>query len=139
MAPPDPFDASALRLPDSLAQTVLQTPKRPPRHQPREHFLKGPIPWSWLNAALKLPGRSLHVALLLWKECGCKRRRTVALNVQRAAGVLGVDTTTTRAGLRALEGAKLVTIRLRPGRPLEVTINEAPTQELCNTVEPPAL
>ena len=26
-------------------------------------FLKGPIPWAWLGAAVRLPGRALHVAL----------------------------------------------------------------------------
>jgi hypothetical protein len=130
VVPPDPFDVDTLRFTDA-ATPALQIPSstRPPRHRQGEPFLKGPIPWPWLKAALRLPGRSLHVALLLWKDVGVKNRRTVRFNLSRAAELLGVDTSTTRDGLRELERAGLLTVQVVPGRPSQVTVNDLPRAE----------
>jgi hypothetical protein len=35
-----------------------------------ERFLKGPVPLAWLQAAARLPGRSLHVGMVLWYVAG---------------------------------------------------------------------
>ena len=69
----DPFDPAVLTLP---RVATLPPPNRPPRHRSGEKFLKGPIPWAWLQRAFLLPGKALHVALLLWREAGCRRSRT---------------------------------------------------------------
>ncbi len=37
-----------------------------PRHRTGERFLKGPVPISWLIAALAISGKSAHLALALW-------------------------------------------------------------------------
>jgi hypothetical protein len=125
----DPFDLDALRAPDADLAALLSRPSRkPPRHRNGTAFLKGPIPWPWLKRACRLPGKALHVALLLWKEAGCRNNRTVSLCLARAAA-LGMHPDTARRGLRALAKANLVSIRNRPGRALEITLLEAPEDE----------
>src|SRR5262245_27202932 len=122
----DILDADALRAPPIDLDALRNRPSRkPPRHRGGEAFLKGPIPWPWLRLALTLPGRALHVALLLWKEAGCRRNRTVRF---RLAGVvdLGMHPDTAKRGLRALARVSLVAVRHHPGQALEVTLLDAP-------------
>jgi hypothetical protein len=122
----DPFDPDTLRAPNvDLASLCNRPSKRPPRHRNGEAFLKGPIPWSWLERACRLPGKALHVALLLWKEAGCRNSRTVTLCLARPAA-LGMHVDTASRGLRALASAGLVSIRRPPGKALEVTLLDAP-------------
>jgi hypothetical protein len=124
MTRPDSFDVDVLRLPGSDLAALRQRPRRkPPRHRQGEKFLKGPIPWPWLERAFLLPGKALHVALLLWREAGCRRCRTVrfCLNGDLPAGL---NRQSARRGLRQLADAGLVAIRRPPGRGLEVTLND---------------
>jgi hypothetical protein len=120
----DAFDANALRLPEAdLAALCRRPPRKPPRPRQGEKFLKGPIPWPWLARAFKLPGKALHVALLLWREAGCRRCGTVrfCLNAQLPAGL---NRQSARRGLRQLAGAGLVEVRRYPGKGLEVTLRD---------------
>ncbi len=129
MPPTDPFDPDALRGPAVDLDAIRKVlPKRPPRHRPGEAFLKGPIPWPWLNRALALPGKALHVAVLLWKEAGCRRSRTVRF---RLAGTVeyGFHPDTAKRGLRVLAKAGLVSIRWHPGQALEVTLLETDQEQ----------
>jgi len=124
-AAPDAFAVDALQAPAvDLAALARQPSRRPPRHRQGDQFLKGPIPWLWLEQAFRLPGKALHVALLLWKEAGCRRSRTVwlCLSGQMPAGL---NEQSARRGVRQLAAAGLVTIRYRPGCGLEVTLNDA--------------
>jgi hypothetical protein len=84
-------------------------------------WVKGPIPWPWLAMAARLPGKALHVAVLLWREAGCRKSRTVAFCLSRA-GELEVRQDSARRALRHLAAAGLVRVRPRPGRCLEVTL-----------------
>src|ERR1700722_11998574 len=104
----DPTDFRASTETD-LKALRSQPSRRPPRHRQREQFLKGPIPWPWLLRAMQLNGKTLHVALLLWKEAGIRRNRTIRFNLS-AMATIGVHRDTARRGLRALESAKLVTV-----------------------------
>ncbi len=121
------IDLAAFRVPVEVEFDSPQTRKssKPPRHQPGEHFLKGPIPWAWLQRAMKLPGKALHVAMLLWKEAGIRRDRTVRLNLS-AAEKNGVPTDTARRALEALEAGGLVSVTRRQGMASEVTLLDAP-------------
>jgi hypothetical protein len=112
-----------------LAALARQPTRKLPRHRQGEKFLKGPIPWDWLERAFPLSGKALHVALLLWREAGCRRSRVVVLCL---AGELpaGLNRQSARRGLRRLAAVGLVSIRQRPGRGLEVTLNEAPAGNL---------
>jgi len=125
MIPNDPFDPEALRLPTALDGQVVRPSKKPPRPRQGEAFLKGPIPWRWLERALTLPGKALHVALLLWREAGCRRRRTVRLCL-RGGLTAGLSRQAARRGVRQLAGAGLVAVRYLAGRGLEVTLLEVP-------------
>jgi hypothetical protein len=117
----DPFDPKNLRASDSPLKSFLA--KKPPRHRKGEPFLKGPISWPWLVRAAQLPGKSLHVALLLWREAGCRKSRTVRFCLSHAEG-MGMHFYTARRALRRLAIAGLVEINRQPGRGLEVTLLE---------------
>jgi hypothetical protein len=121
----DPFDPANLRLNGVDFRTAAKAPARarkPPRHRPGELFLKGPIPWPWLEAAARLPGKALALALCLWWEAGRRRCRTVKLCLGRVG--LGVSEQAARRALRALATAGLVALERQPGRGLEVTLLE---------------
>lgn len=100
---------------------TLITKMSPPRHQPGEKFLKGPIPWTWLQMAGKLRGRALQVGVLLWQKVGCERKSTIEFCLARGRE-MGMSVPVTRRGLRELEDAGLVTVARRPGRGLLVSI-----------------
>jgi hypothetical protein len=119
------IDPDWMRLPPSRTPPLLPA-RRPPRHRQGEKFLKGPVPWAWLDRAMRLPGKALHVALVLWKEAGCAKRRTVRLCLN---GPLpgGLTRQSARRGLRQLAEVGLVTVRHLPGRGLEVTLAEVST------------
>jgi hypothetical protein len=117
----NPFDPSRLEPAPTHVPTGRE--KRPPRHAPGEKFLKGPIPWRWLELAAELPGKALAVGLALWREAGCRKERTVPLNLSH----LGMSRRTAQRGLRALGKARLVAVEQRDGRPALVTLNDAPT------------
>jgi hypothetical protein len=138
MSPDDTLDLDAFRAPEVGPGAWRNIPsQKPPRHRPGEPFLKGPIPWPWLWRALTLPGKALHVAVLLWKEAGCRRKRTVRFRLAGTAG-LGMHPDTARRGLRALEAAGLVSVRHRPGRALEVTLLETDPEHPANLPDVPA-
>ncbi len=99
--------------------------RRPPHHRTGEPFLKGPIPWPWLQLAMQQKGKALHVALMLWKESGIRKSRTIRFNLSAAAKI-GIHRDTARRGLRALESAQLVKVTHRPGRAPEVTLRDTP-------------
>jgi hypothetical protein len=120
----EPLDLDALRAPETDLDALRKRPSRkPPRHRPGEAFLMGPIPWTWPRRAMTLQGKALHVAILLWKEAGCRRSRTVRFRLARTAE-LGIHRDTAKRGLRALAAAELVSLCHLPGRALEVTLLE---------------
>jgi hypothetical protein len=119
----DAFDPERWELHDSPMPLVhRQGPKARGSGQ-QGQFLKGPISWAWLRRAMRLPGKSLAIGLMLWRESGCVKDRTVRFCLARAAAD-GIPTTTARRAIRELERAGLVAILRKPGRGLEVTILE---------------
>lgn len=140
MCSPNPFDVDRLRIPDSghlmLSSGNHQKPRQPPRprlprHKPGELFLRGPIPWRWLEAAARLPGRAFVVGVVLWHLAGLRRHRTVRLTPSKTRS-LGLSPRVTRRGLKALEGASLIAVDRHRGRSPDVTILDAPGHDLCD-------
>jgi hypothetical protein len=125
----DPFDPERFRLNGSTFRgTETPRPAKPPRHRPGQWFLRGPIPWPWLETAARLPGKALVLALVLWREAGRRGgRRTVKLCLSRAG--LGLNEFAARRALRSLEAAGLVSVDRQPGRGLVVTILDAPVAD----------
>jgi hypothetical protein len=121
------MDLEKFRLPSSMTRPI-PSPKRPPRHRQGEQFLKGPIPWSWLERAGGLPGKALQVAMRLWQEAGFTKRRTVRFRLT-AMRCMKIGPQAARRGLRNLEQAGLVSVHRKPGKSLEVTLLEYPTSD----------
>ena len=115
----DLFEPQRLALPTSGKRPAANT--NPPRHRAGEKFLKGPIPWNWLAAAARQPGKALHVAIVLWFFAGVKKTGTVALSGAALRG-FGVNRHAGYRGLAVLERAGLVSVARHPGRMPVVTI-----------------
>lgn len=116
----DPFTPD--RLEPAPVKISTGRENRPPRHRPGEKFLKGPIPWRWLEVAGTLAGKALAVGLVVWREAGCSNERTVPLNLSN----LGIPRRTAQRALQSLNAAGLVSVENRAGRPPLVTLNELP-------------
>lgn len=110
------------RIRRASATSVLgSTPPAVPRHRGGELFVRGPIPWVWLSASARLPGRALHVGIVLWLESGLRASAVVTLSQQRLRD-LGVDRYASYRGLLSLERAGLVDVQRHPGRLSVVTL-----------------
>jgi hypothetical protein len=113
-----PIDIDRLRV--RSAQPGTRRPG-PPRHAKGESFLKGPIPLAWLEAAARLPGRSLHAGLALWYAAGLTRSAVVPLS--NLSGVrFGLDRNAKYRALEWLESAGLVKVERKLGRAPVITI-----------------
>ncbi len=47
------------------------------KQRQRGRFIKGPIPLSWIHKASILPGKALHVGMLIWHLVGLENSKTV--------------------------------------------------------------
>jgi len=86
-----------------------------PRHKPGEKFLKGPVPLNWLSRAGQLPGKSLHVGVVLWFLAGMYRTNSVALS-NGVLRLFGVDRHAKYRALNWLEQAGLIEQKYHAGR-----------------------
>lgn len=93
-----------------------------------DQFLDGPIPVAWLQQAAMLPGRSLHVAILIWCAASIYRTRTVSVSNITALG-FGIDRNAKYRALRWLEEAHLIEVDRRLGISPVVTIAESGDQQ----------
>jgi len=90
-------------------------------------FMKGPIPLNWVQAASKLPGKSLHVAIVLWFLVGIKKSKTVKLT-QLLLTQFGVNRNSKYRALKALAEAGLITFCSTSGKNPLVTILDIPKE-----------
>lgn len=98
---------------------------RPPRHV-HGRFLRGPIAWDWLMTAARLPGRALHIAVVIWDLVWRGDSMNVQLSLAAAAKELGCDRSSASRALAALAVAGLVETKHVPGRKVQVTVLNAP-------------
>ena len=89
--------------------------------KPYDKFLKGPLPWSWLERASKLPGKATLVGLCLWRLVGLRGDRTVWLANDEVV-TLCVDRYAKSRALKALKEAGLIDLEHRKGRIPRVTV-----------------
>jgi DNA-binding MarR family transcriptional regulator len=87
-------------------------------------FLKGPIPWSWIEKACRLSGKSLAVGLCLWRLAGATKSKTIKLSNSEVAA-LGIDRHAKTRALKQLEAAGLIEVIHHRGRFPRVTILNA--------------
>jgi hypothetical protein len=92
---------------------------------PGEHFLKGPVPLTWLELAARLPGKSLHAGIALWYAAGLARSRSVALS-NVSGHRFGLDRNSKYRALDWLETAGLIAVERKLGQAPVVTILDAP-------------
>jgi hypothetical protein len=95
----------------------------PPRHKRGEKFLKGPIPWNWLRKAAHQPGKTFHVAIVVWFLAGICRKKSVRLE-KKALRELGLNRHAAYRGLKALEKVGLICVERHPGHSPIVTVND---------------
>ncbi len=112
------FDPVKLRHPGATAAAATRRTLRP---RPGERFLKGPVPLAWLEAAARLPGKSLHTGVALWYAAGLTRSTTISLS-NVAGERFGLDRNAKYRALAWLEEAGLVTVERHLGRAPQVTI-----------------
>jgi hypothetical protein len=113
------IDLAKLRIP--LEAPPPEKRLRYPRSA-RGRFVRS-IPLPWLLRAAQLPGRTLHVAIVLRYLAGCAKTPTVPLST-RTLLEFSVGRYAAYRGLLALERAGLVTVERRHGRLPRVTIVE---------------
>jgi len=118
------FDIARLRLHGIPSGGAMPVRSAVPRHRQGDYFLKGPIPWAWLSAAMALPGKALHVGLNLWLLAGMCKSATVSLSLSSCER-FGVSRYAARRGLKKLMQAGLVAAELTRGRKARVTILDA--------------
>jgi len=87
-------------------------------------FVKGPIPYRWLERAGQLPGKVLHVALGLWWVRGLCRSKTFLFKRQ-AAVAFGASKDASYDALTRLEAVGLISVVRHRGRSPTVTILDA--------------
>jgi hypothetical protein len=115
-----PADIDALRIPQG---TIMRMPAHssPPKPRQPGKFLKGPIPWPWLERAMPLPGKALHVGIQVWHQVGLTRSSVVSISMSGMAKV-GVSRFAASRGIAALEKASLISVVRHAGRKPVVTI-----------------
>jgi hypothetical protein len=86
-------------------------------------FLKGPVPLAWLEAAARLPGKSVHAGIALWYTAGLLRSASIPLS-NLSGHHFGCDRHAKYRPLASLEGAGLVRVERKLGRAPIVTILE---------------
>jgi hypothetical protein len=78
-------------------------------------FLKGPIPMAWLNAAAKLPGKTLNVGIAIWWLAGMSKTSAFKIT-SKALDQLGVSRDAASDALKRLEESGLILVKRSPGQ-----------------------
>ena len=89
--------------------------------KPYKRFIKGPIPLAWVQQAAKLPGRTLHLGMILWYLAGVRKSNKGAVSYT-VAKYFGLNRHTVYRALARLEEANLIEVLRKPGRRLNFTL-----------------
>ncbi len=112
------FDPENIRLTAENSARLGEAKRR--RRKPTGEYLKA-VPWSWIVAAGKLPGRALVVALIVYHQATMSRTGTAVL---RAAcwHEFAISRKVVRQALCELERAGLIAVDRQPGKLLRATV-----------------
>ncbi len=89
--------------------------------KPQSWFLKGPIPGDWLGIASGLPGRSIHVGLVIWFKHGLTKKNQIQIS-RKDRERFNIPDDAFRRGLISLEKSGLIRVERRLGRPSIISI-----------------
>jgi hypothetical protein len=101
------------------ALPALKVQEEEPRK--KERFIRGPIPAEWIEKAAHLPGKALHVALMIRYLDGFERTGTVKLRPS-VRNAYGMDRFSCTRGLDRLEDAGLISVVRKRGSSPVATI-----------------
>ena len=116
------FDVEEFRLPRSLYGEI-QTRQLPPRPGEGEPFIRGPIPFSWVALASRLPGSCLIVAMAA-RFLRSRYPRKASWSVAEIGWRAGLEERSARRTLQALSEAGLISLTRKPGRKPALAILE---------------
>lgn len=85
-------------------------------------FIKGPLPLSWMQTAMQLPGKTLHLALAIWYLAGLNRRTDNLMLSPKIVRSFGVSRDAQYDALRRLEEIGLIRVIRQPGQAPRVTL-----------------
>jgi hypothetical protein len=110
-----------LQLEPDVAASLVTLPAKEKRPKKKERFVRGPIPAVWIEQAARLPGRALHVALLIRYLDGFDQTGTVKLRPS-VRNAYGMDRFSCMRGLDQLEAAGLISVQRKCGSSPVATI-----------------
>jgi hypothetical protein len=129
----DVWDLDRLRLPAEMIGSPAG--RRPPRHQPGDPFIRGPIPYGWIASACRLPGSGLRVVMSYRFLCS-RFRRENRWDLDKIARGLRLSLRPVQLGLNAAELAGLLSVSRMPGRKLAVSVSDLPGPDAGPTHRP---
>lgn len=86
-----------------------------------KRFICAPLPYDWITIAAKLPGKSLHVAMVIRYLVGVSKQKTVKLS-HKPAAEFGVGVKALYNALSSLESAGLIMVERHVGRSPRITV-----------------
>ena len=116
------FDVEEFRLPRSL-YAEIPTRQFPPRPREGEPFIRGPVPFSWVALASRLPGSCLIVALAA-RYLRSRYTRKASWSVAEIGWRAGLEERSARRTLQILSEAGLIALTRKPGRKPTLAILE---------------
>ena len=91
------------------------------RQQSLRKFIKGPIPFKWIQTASLLGANEARMAWLLWFLYGVNKGAAFTVSNNRAAE-FGIERRQKYRALSSLEKAGLISVKGRPGTAQKITI-----------------
>ena len=125
----DPFDPKRFsRGTDKAALAKPHAKEKLPRHKQGQKFLRGPVPLGWLANAAQLPGKALHVSIVIWFLAGLTKAPAVSLP-NKTLRLFGVNRNAKYRALESLEKANLTAVERHAGRSPLVTLLDAENRQ----------
>lgn len=122
------FDVDAVQVP-WLADAA------PMAGRAKEPYFRGPVPWTWLRAAIGLGESAVATGLAIWHLRALRTNSTFVASLYQLRKWTGLSEKATRGGLHRLEAGGLVRVDRPAGRSPVITLLEA-SVTLLPTINP---